>query len=81
MLTIPEIEFFPDVVSEDMIIRTIDVGEQMIAIWKMHFDCSHGYIVSQDNGMSRAGQGIFYLFLSWIVNVKQLEIKKAPPFF
>jgi len=32
MLAIPEIEFSPDVVSEYMIIRTIDVGEQMIAI-------------------------------------------------
>ena len=70
MLTISEIELFPDVVSEDVVIRTIDVGEQMVTIWKMHFDCSHVCIVSQGNWMSRAGQGIFYLFLSWIVNVK-----------
>jgi hypothetical protein len=53
-----------------VVIRTIDVGEQMVTIWKMHFDCSHVCIVSQGNWMSRAGQGIFYLFLSWIVNVK-----------
>jgi hypothetical protein len=38
MLAIPEIEFFPDVVSEDMIIRTIDVGEQIIAIGEVDFD-------------------------------------------
>jgi hypothetical protein len=38
MLTIPEIEFFPDVVSEDVIIRTIDVGEQMIAVREVDFD-------------------------------------------
>jgi hypothetical protein len=38
MLTIPEIEFSPDVVSDDMIIRTIDVGEQMIAIREVDFD-------------------------------------------
>jgi hypothetical protein len=38
MLTIPEIEFSPDVVSKDMIIRTIDVGEQIIAIREVDFD-------------------------------------------
>jgi hypothetical protein len=38
MLAIPEIEFFPDVVSKDMIIRTIDVGEQMIAVREVDFD-------------------------------------------
>jgi hypothetical protein len=32
MLTIPEIEFSPDVVSEDVTISTIDVGEQMVTI-------------------------------------------------
>ena len=32
MLTISEIELFPDVVSEDVVIRTIDVGEQMVTI-------------------------------------------------
>lgn len=38
MLTIPEIKFSPDVVSEDVIIRTIDVGEQMIAVGEVDFD-------------------------------------------
>jgi len=38
MLTITEIEFFPDVVSEDVTISTIDVGEQMIAIGEVDFD-------------------------------------------
>jgi hypothetical protein len=38
MLTITEIEFFPDVVSEDVTISTIDVGEQMIAIGEVNFD-------------------------------------------
>jgi hypothetical protein len=38
MLTIPEIEFFPDVVSEYVTISTIDVGEQMIAIGEVNFD-------------------------------------------
>jgi hypothetical protein len=38
MLTIPEIEFFPDIVSEDVIISTIDVGEQMIAVREVDFD-------------------------------------------
>ena len=42
MLTITEIEFFPDVVSEDVTISTIDVGEQMIAIGEVNFDWSHG---------------------------------------
>ena len=32
MLTISEIELFPDVVSEDVVIRTIDVGEQMVTV-------------------------------------------------
>jgi hypothetical protein len=38
MLTITEIEFFPDIVSEDVIIRTIDVGEQIVAIREVDFD-------------------------------------------
>ena len=38
MLTISEIEFFPDVVSEDVVIRTIDVGDQMIAVGEIDFD-------------------------------------------
>jgi hypothetical protein len=38
MLTIPEIEFFPDIVSEYVIIRTIDVGEQMVTIGEVDFD-------------------------------------------
>lgn len=38
MLTIPEIKFSPDVVSEDVIISTIDVGEQMIAVGEVDFD-------------------------------------------
>jgi hypothetical protein len=38
MLTITEIEFSPDVVSEDAIISTIDVGEQMIAVREVDFD-------------------------------------------
>jgi hypothetical protein len=38
MLTIPEIELFPDVVSEDVTISTIDVGEQIIAIREVDFD-------------------------------------------
>ena len=38
MLTITEIEFFPDVVSKDVTISTIDVGEQMIAIGEVDFD-------------------------------------------
>jgi hypothetical protein len=38
MLTITEIEFFPDVISEDVIIRTIDVGVQIIAIREIDFD-------------------------------------------
>jgi hypothetical protein len=38
MLAIPEIEFFPDVVSEYAIISTIDVGEQMIAVREVDFD-------------------------------------------
>ena len=42
MLTITEIEFFPDVVSEDVTISTIDVGEQIIAIREVDFDWSHG---------------------------------------
>jgi len=38
MLTITEIEFLPDVIREYMIIRTIDVGEQIIAIREVDFD-------------------------------------------
>ena len=38
MLTITKIEFSPDVVSDDMIIRTIDVGVQIIAIGEVNFD-------------------------------------------
>ena len=38
MLTISEIEFSPDVVSEDVVIRTIDIGEQMIAVGEIDFD-------------------------------------------
>ena len=38
MLTISEIEFFPDVVSEDVVIRTIDVGEQMVTVGEVDFD-------------------------------------------
>lgn len=38
MLAIPEIEFFPDIIREYMVIRTIDVGEQMIAIGEVDFD-------------------------------------------
>jgi len=38
MLAIPEIEFSPDVVSKDVTISTIDVGEQMIAVREVDFD-------------------------------------------
>ena len=38
MLAIPEIEFSPDVVSEDVVIRTIDVGEQMVTVGEVDFD-------------------------------------------
>jgi hypothetical protein len=38
VLTIPEIKFSPDVVSEDVIISAIDVGEQMIAVGEVDFD-------------------------------------------
>ena len=42
MLTITEIKFSPDVVSKDVIISTIDVGEQMVTVGEVDFDWSHG---------------------------------------
>jgi hypothetical protein len=38
MLAIPEIEFSPYVIREDVTISTIDVGEQIIAIREVDFD-------------------------------------------
>ncbi len=38
MLTITEIKFSPDVVSKDVIISTIDVGEQMVTVGEVDFD-------------------------------------------
>ena len=38
MLTITEIKFSPDVISKDVIISTIDVGEQMVTVGEVDFD-------------------------------------------
>ena len=38
MLAIPEIKFSPDVVSEDVIISAVDVGEQMVTVGEVDFD-------------------------------------------
>jgi hypothetical protein len=38
MLTITKIEFFPNVIREYVIVRTIDVGEQMVTVGEVDFD-------------------------------------------